>query len=46
LAAWGVSEEKVCDGFGDGEAGAAFEHAPFAAGVDFEEDVLARGGAN
>lgn len=34
-----MSEEKVCDGLGDGEAGGAFEPEEFAGGVEFEEDV-------
>ena len=34
-----MSEEKVCDGVGDGEAGSAFEPEEFAGGVEFEEDV-------
>src|SRR6185503_16029504 len=41
-----VFEQRFGDGLRDGKAKVAFEHAPFAAGVDFEEHVLARRSAD
>ena len=32
-------EEEVCDCFGDGEAGRAFEPEEFAGGIELEKDV-------
>ena len=41
-----MSEEEVCDGFGNGKAGSAFEPEEFAARVKFEKDVFLVGGEN
>ena len=38
-----MSEEKLCDGAGDGKAGSALEPEEFAAGVEFDKDVFAVG---
>ena len=40
LTAGGVAEQKVCDGVGNGKARSAFEPEEFAAGIEFEKDVL------
>src|SRR5687767_689840 len=37
----GTAQENVCDCFGDGQAGRAFEPEEFAAGIEFEKHVSA-----
>ena len=41
-----MTEQTVCDGVGNGKARSAFEPEEFAAGIEFEKDVLVVGCKN